>query len=112
MRRRYVYDEELGEMVEVGVGGAKEHSHYIQPDIQEFVSPVDGVVIKSRGHLRRYMKARNLAHVDDFKDSWKQKRDERLKFHEGRDKKSIEQRISAIRDSFEHVRNQQRADRY
>lgn len=110
MRRRYVYDADSGEMVEVGRSeGSK--LHYIQPDIQEFVSPVDGTVIRSRKHLRRYMKERNLAHVDDFSQSWEQRRAERLKFREGRDRKSIEQRIGALRDSFEHVRNRQRAER-
>lgn len=110
MRRRFVFDDESGEMVEVGAS-ARQQSHYIQPDIQEFVSPVDGTIIKSRKHLRRYMKAKNLAHVDDFRDTWERKREERQKFHTGRDRKSIEQRIGALRDSFEQVRNRQRSER-
>ena len=110
MRRRYVFDSESGEMVEVGNSRKHQHLHMIQPDIQPFISPVDGVEIKSRGHLRRYMKAKNLAHVDDFSQSWEQKRAERLKYKAGRDDKSIRQRIDALRDSFEHVRNRQRAE--
>jgi hypothetical protein len=98
-------------MVEVTNTAPGNRQHFIQPDIQEFVSPVDGTVIKSRTHLRRYMKANNLAHHDDFKDSWEARRSERLKYKQGRDRKSIEQRISALRDSFEQVRNTERARR-
>jgi len=98
-------------MVEVTHTGPKSRQHFIQPDIQAFVSPVDGTVIKSRQHLRRYMKANNLAHHDDFKGEFDSRRSERLKFKEGRDRKSIQQRVEALRDSFEQVRNTERARR-
>lgn len=109
MRRKYVFDPASGEMVEVTRTDPKNRQHFIQPDIQEFVSPVDGTVIKSRQHLRRYMKANNLAHHDDFKDGLEKRLQERRKFLAGRDRKSIEQRIGALRDSFEKVRDEQRS---
>ena len=109
MRRRYVYDPDLGGMMEVGID-RKLRSHMIQPDIEPFVSPVDGTVIKSRNHLRKYMSANNLAHADDFKETWNRKREDRSKFLNGaRDRKSIEQRISSLKDSFERVRDRERA---
>ena len=109
MRRKYVYNPELGEMSEVGMSD-KYRSHYIQADIEPFVSPVDGTVIKSRNHLRKYMSANNLAHTDDFKETWNRKREDRSKFLNGaRDRKSIEQRISSLKDSFERVRDRERA---
>ena len=85
--------------------------HYIQPDIQPFVSPVDGTVIKSRQHLRRYMKANNLAHYDDFTGTRDARVAEREKYHQGKDRKSVAQRIDKLRDSFEQVRNNERARR-
>lgn len=109
MRRKYVYDESTGEMVEVTMMGEKSRQHFIQPDIQPFVSPADGTIIKSRQHLRSYMKRNNLAHYDDFKDTQGARIREREKFHQGTDRKSVEQRRQAISDSFEHNRNLARA---
>jgi hypothetical protein len=111
MRRKYVWDAESRSMVEVTHTGPKSRQHFIQADIQPFVSPVDGTVIKSRQHMRKYMKANNLAHMDDFSGSMEKRIAEREKFYQGRDRKSVQQRVDTLRDSYEHVRNQERARR-
>ena len=37
---------------------------YVQDDIEPFVSPRDGTIIKSRSQLRDYMGQHNLVHYD------------------------------------------------
>lgn len=109
MRRKYRFDEATGEMVEVTITGTQSRQHFIQADIEPFVSPADGTVIKSRKHMRRYMKANNLVHFDDCKDTSSNRVSEREKFYQGTDRKSVEQRRQALSDSFEHRRNEARA---
>ena len=110
MRRRYIYDKTLDKMVEIDIRRPKYASHMIFDDISPFQSPVDGKVISSRSGLRSYMKQHNLAHADDFKETWAKKSAERRKFMNGaQDSKSKTQRISALRDTFEILRNRQRA---
>ncbi len=39
----------------------------VHGEIEPFISPVDGTLIKSRAHLRDYMGERGLVHFDDLK---------------------------------------------
>lgn len=109
MRRKYVYDPATGEMVEVTITGTQSRQHFIQADIEPFISPADGTIIKSRKHMRKYMKANNLVHFDECKDTSNTRISEREKFYQGADRKSVEQRRQSLSDSFEHNRNLARA---
>jgi hypothetical protein len=63
-RRRFIYDKETDSMVEVPLTSDFEPSVSIHGDIQPFVSPRDGTIIKSRAHMRDYMAKHNLVHFD------------------------------------------------
>lgn len=83
-RRTFRYNKELDRMVEIDVDPASVFgSHGIQNEIEPFVSPVDGTVIKSRSHLRAYMAEKNLVPYEEAKtqkaelDRYAPKRDER-----------------------------------
>jgi len=66
--RRFRYSRELDKMVEVDVASSDVFGgHSILGEIDPFVSPVDGTVITSRSHLRRYMDERGLVHYEEAK---------------------------------------------
>ena len=57
MRRRYVYDPDLKEMVEVNINYKQERvAPDVHFDIPEYVSPVSGKVISSRSSRREDLK--------------------------------------------------------
>ena len=66
-RRTFRYDPVSKTFVEV-TRGCVSDATFIQPDIEPFVSPVDGTVIGSRSQLRDYMGERGLVHYDEVKD--------------------------------------------
>lgn len=111
MRRRYVWDPELKELVEIPLeripvdGGP--HVPYVWRDIESYQSPVDGTVITDRKQHREHLKQHNMAPVEDFKDTWRRASEERAKHMNGTHPADRAARISALRDAFEHVRNQQ-----
>lgn len=51
-------------MVEIPIDDSFEPSVGIHGDIEPFVSPRDGTIIKSRAHMRDYMAQHNLVHFD------------------------------------------------
>ena len=76
-RRRYRYDPESGEMVEIGaqppprrkdarnhMGGLWGDRHY------DGLAASDGADISSRRKHREYMKRTGLTTADDFKETW------------------------------------------
>lgn len=67
-RRRFRYDATLGEMVEVGLPDLTEQgSAAILPEIEPFISPRDGTVIRTRSELRDYMGRNNLVPYEEAK---------------------------------------------
>lgn len=79
MRRKWIYDEEMGEMVEVTpdyrgpskskdaanhMGGLWGDRHY------DGLRASDGADISTRKKHRDYMKRMGYATADDFKDTW------------------------------------------
>jgi hypothetical protein len=64
MKRRFRYSKELDAMVEVPISADFEPTVGIHGDIEPFVSPRDGTVIKSRAHMRDYMAKHSLVHFD------------------------------------------------
>jgi hypothetical protein len=86
MRRKWIYDEELGEMIEVTpgyrpkakgkdalnhMGGLWSDRHY------DGLRATDGADISSRKRHREYMKRHGLTTADDFKGQWDKAQRER-----------------------------------
>jgi hypothetical protein len=63
-KRRFRYSKELDAMVEVPISSDFEPTVGIHGDIEPFVSPRDGTIIKSRAHMQDYMARHNLVHFD------------------------------------------------
>ena len=64
MPKTYIYDRELGQMIEKPVQMRK-RLHHIMPDIKDYrvVGPEYGKVITSRSRHREYLKKHNLIEV-------------------------------------------------
>lgn len=84
MRRTYVYDEKLKKLVpkeefqrELGV--------LVMPDLEDFVSPVDGRIVHGRAGLRLHDKELGTTNVADFKDHWENFAKKREKLMTGQD---------------------------
>lgn len=112
MRRRLRYNPETKEMEEITSNATREKFGMVLPDIEPFVSPVDGSVISSRSHLREHMRQHGLAHTEDFSKPggfWDKKRQERADYLAGKIDPHSKKRKSQMSDAFEHIRNQMRA---
>lgn len=112
MRRRYVYDEQQKKMVEIEKAPKREDAPLILGDIEPFVSTVDGSIISSRSHLREHMKQHGLAHTSDYDKPggyWDKARKARADWLSGKSNPDSSHRKQQLSDSFEHLRNQQRA---
>jgi hypothetical protein len=109
-RQSYIYDERLKKMVpkdEYYAGLEAADFPMIQPDIEPFKSIIDGEVIGSRRDLRNHMKKHNVVPTSEFSAEWSRAAARRREIQQGRHDKA--QRLQALSDSFEHVRNQNRA---
>lgn len=103
MRRKFVYDPETKSMVEVTNGRIPDvDAPAVWGDLKPFVSPADGSYITDRGQLRRHMKNHGIAFADDMKGTAERVRHER-------EKRKRAERVQAVCDAYEHVRNQERA---
>ena len=69
-------------------------SFHIMPDMPDFVSPIDGKVVKGRRGYRNHCKEHNVTNVSDFKDTWKKGRPDNKKAER-------RERLEAIRNSYE-----------
>src|SRR5262245_24432498 len=67
-RRSFRYDPVSKSMVEIQKTSSAFDAPDVVGDIEPFVSPVDGTIIKSRSHLRDYMGEKGLVHYDEVKD--------------------------------------------
>lgn len=101
MKRTYVWDEETKQMVEKSTLRG-ERFHTVMGDLAPVVSPIDGRVITDRGEYRRFLKKHDLCLMSEMEGVPERARAERAK-REAADRKR------AVIDSFEHVRNQERA---
>lgn len=66
------------------------------PDLEPFVSPVDGKLITGRAALREHNKRHNVTNVADYKNEWENKAKERASFYSGDSKYDRERRREAI----------------
>ena len=87
MRRKFIYDRDLKEMVEVSVtyeaparadGALWNDKHY------EGLKATDGTDISSRTKHREYMKRNGLTTADDFKDTWAKAGQKRAEYYQGK----------------------------
>jgi hypothetical protein len=63
MKRTFRYDPLSGQMIEV-IWSDDPRLHSVVGEIEPFISPRDGTVIRSRAHMRDYMERHNLVHFD------------------------------------------------
>ena len=49
-------------------------SFHIMPDMPDFVSPIDGKVVKGRRGYRAHCKEHGVTNASDFKEQWKKPR--------------------------------------
>lgn len=76
----------------------------IMPDIEPFVSPVDGSVITGRRALREHNKRHGVTNVADYKNEWRDKAKERASFYSGDAKYDQKRRIEHLKNAFEKHR--------
>jgi hypothetical protein len=87
-RRRYVWDDEAKQLVEVGEEWSdtpRGNAGPVTDLYMEGVRATDGTDIGSRKKRRAYMKANNLADADDFKGTWEKAAKEREAIRQGSD---------------------------
>lgn len=86
-RRSYVYDEQLGQMVErtrepVRRANAQDHLGGLWGDRHyDGMRASDGEDISSRKKHREYMKRHGVTTSDDFKDTWARARQQRDEYY-------------------------------
>jgi len=74
----------------------------ILPDIEPFVSPVTGEVIKGRAHLRQHMKQHGVTNIGDYSSEYFQKKHiERSREILGMTKEARRERIEEIKRAME-----------
>lgn len=66
------------------------------PDLEPFVSPVDGTVVTGRAALREHDKRNGVTNVADYKNEWENRGTERAAFYSGDQKYDRERRREAI----------------
>ena len=96
MKRTYVWDPEERELVEVGRGRSR--PQVSAPTVHGDFKPRMGIT--DRGKWRKYERENNLVPFSEVDASAAKQRREKIE----RDR-----RLADVRDSFEHVRNQERA---
>jgi hypothetical protein len=77
-RRTWVQDPDTGKLIpkEEYRRGA-DYAHYIQGDIDSFVSPIDGSVISDRSHLRAHNARYGVTDKRDYSEQFIQERSKR-----------------------------------
>ncbi|RLA29191.1 MAG: hypothetical protein DRR15_16515 [Gammaproteobacteria bacterium] len=73
-----------GKLIPVDEAAKKYAGHYIQGDIETFVSPVDGSVISDRKQLEDHNRRNNVVNAAEFSpEYYASKAKERARFYEG-----------------------------
>lgn len=73
MRRRYVWDPELGQCVEVTpeyVGQRRDEGRRSEEEVYGHVQATDGTDLSTRARHRNYMRDNNLTVASDFTKTW------------------------------------------
>ncbi len=76
--------------------------HYIQPDIEPFVSPVDGKLISSHTQLREHNKVHNVTNTREYGDGYfERKEKERIEEFKGNTRSAKKSRIDSLVRAYE-----------
>lgn len=102
-RRRYVYDEELGKMVELTPQresmSARDRGALWNDRHYNGMQATDGTDISTRARHRAYMKRHGVTTADDFSSTWSKARESREKYYQqggSFSKKDIQQAIQQL----------------
>ena len=102
MRRKFVYDPDIGDLVEVGENApASPVAPAVFGDLKPVAMP-GGPVITDRGKYRRYLKQNDLVPYEDARGVAERVRREKARVE-------AQTRKRAVIDAYEHTRNQERA---
>lgn len=96
---RWIQHPETGELIPADEYRPPEvnQSAYIQPDIADFISPVDRQLIGSRSHLREHNKRHGVTDLREYGDTFFQRKArERAVAHESSDSRARAERRQAI----------------
>ena len=99
LNKRFVYDEKTGKMVEVQFV-PREHGQLIMPDLEDFVSPVDGKVVHGRRGLREHDKLHGTTNMADYKNIWEKRQQQRASLFQGQGPSHVE----TIRRAFDDLK--------
>ena len=76
----------------------------IMPDIESFVSPVDGSVITSRSRLREHNARNDVVNIKEFDGVWEAAEKKRRNVLAGKDKEDVEARKKDVIAAYEQVK--------
>lgn len=107
---RWIQDPDTGKLIPAHeytkprhrVRGPGISSFQILPDVEPFVSPIDGTVISSRSKLRQHNERHGVVNFHEFDGVWEEKAAERRAFMDGTDKKAKADRIEDIKRAIEN----------
>ena len=110
-RKTYVQHPETRKMVPLAEVDWDRHrtrgaqNFQIMPDIEPFVSTVDGSVITSRSRLRSHNERHGVVNFHEFDGHWEEKAKERNSLLDGTSRKAREDRAMDIAQAMEHTRS-------
>jgi len=95
-RRTWVQDPDTGKLIpKAEYRRGKDYQHYVQGDIEAFVSVIDGSVIDDRGKLRRHNAKHGVTHTEDYSPEFMRRRRESI--HRAQERESKADRIALLR---------------
>ena len=71
----------------------------IMPDLPDFVSPIDGKVVRGRRGYRAHCKEHNVTGMSDFTETWKQQAKDRKNFTKSREERT--RRLEAVKEAYD-----------
>lgn len=74
------------------------------PDLEPFVSPVDGKVVSGRAALREHDRRHGVTNIADYKETWEKAAKERARLFTPGTKYDRERRIERIKAAIEQHR--------
>lgn len=106
-RQTYIQDPDTGKLVPAEEYDKPRHrfrkSFQIMPDIEEFVSPVDGSVVSSRSKLREHNARNDVVNFHEFDGVWEKEEAKRTEFFEGRSKEHRKEIVEDVIEATEKV---------
>lgn len=81
----------------------RERGLTIMPDLPDFVSPIDGSVVKGRKGYREHCRKHNVTGASDFTNEWRENEKRRKNLTRSREQKAL--RIEALKEAYDkHTR--------